>query len=66
MSSTSRPPSRRRCKGGQFVAHVAALPANPYDGHSLTTVIPAITQRIGVSLSHVCVDAGVLTSTALL
>src|SRR4051794_1567770 len=27
-------------KGGQFVAHVKALPGNPYDGHTLATVIP--------------------------
>ena len=26
--------------GGQFVAHAAALPGNPYDGHTLGTVIP--------------------------
>ena len=30
-----------RSKGGQFVAHVAALPGNPYDGHTLASVIPA-------------------------
>jgi IS5 family transposase len=24
-----------RSKGGQFVAHVKALPGNPYDGHTL-------------------------------
>jgi IS5 family transposase len=24
--------------GGQFVAHAAALPGNPYDGHTLGTV----------------------------
>jgi IS5 family transposase len=28
--------------GGQFVAHVAALPGNPYDGHTLAAVIPAM------------------------
>src|SRR5471032_2324411 len=33
--------------GGQFVAHVAALPGNPYDGHTLATVIPAIEALIG-------------------
>src|SRR3984957_16730858 len=27
-------------KGGQFVTHVKALPGNPYDGHTLATVIP--------------------------
>jgi transposase, IS5 family len=26
--------------GGQFVTHAAALPGNPYDGHTLATVIP--------------------------
>ncbi len=48
----------RRCKGGQFVAHVAALPGNPYDGHTLARVIPAITEQIGVSLACVYADAG--------
>jgi IS5 family transposase len=47
-----------RCKGGQFVAHVAALPGNPYDGHTLAKVIPAITEQIGVSLKRVFADAG--------
>ena len=32
----------KHCKGGQFVAHVQALPGNPYDGHTLARVIPAI------------------------
>jgi len=32
----------KHSRGGQFVAHVAALPGNPYDGHTLATVIPAI------------------------
>lgn len=27
-----------RSRGGQFVAHVAALPGNPYDFHTLATV----------------------------
>ena len=35
-----------RSKGGQFVAHVAALPGNPYDGHTLETVVPAIERQI--------------------
>jgi transposase, IS5 family len=30
----------KRCKGGQFVTHVQALPGNPYDGHTLVRVIP--------------------------
>jgi IS5 family transposase len=47
-----------RCAGGQFVAHVAALPGNPYDGHTLASVIPAIAKQIGVSLKEVFADAG--------
>lgn len=27
-------------KGGQFITHTKALPGNPYDGHTLETVIP--------------------------
>jgi IS5 family transposase len=27
----------KRCKGGQFVTHVQALPGNPYDGHTLAS-----------------------------
>lgn len=48
----------RRCRGGQFVAHVAVLPGNPYDGHTPGRVIPAITEQIGVSLNRVYADAG--------
>jgi IS5 family transposase len=48
----------QRCKGGQFVAHVKALPGNPYDGHTLGAVIPEIEQQIGASLTRVIADAG--------
>lgn len=47
-----------RSRGGQFVAHVKALPGNPYDGHTLETVIPAIEKTIGVNLSRIVADAG--------
>ncbi len=47
-----------RCQGGQFVAHVTALPGNPYDGHTLATVIPAIEQTIGAELERIVTDAG--------
>jgi transposase, IS5 family len=47
-----------RCKGGQFVVHAAALPGNPYDGHTLQTVIPAIIRQTGASLTRVIADAG--------
>jgi transposase, IS5 family len=48
----------KRCKGGQFVAHVQALPGNPYDGHTLATVIPAIEQLIGNTIERLHADAG--------
>jgi len=48
----------QRCKGGQFVAHVAALPGNPYDGHTLAKVVPEITRQIGVNLQRIIADAG--------
>jgi IS5 family transposase len=47
-----------RCRGGQFVAHVTALPGNPYDGHTLATVIPAIEATLGATLDRVITDAG--------
>jgi transposase, IS5 family len=45
-------------KGGQFIAHAKALPGNPYDGHTLETVIPEIEAQIGASLSRVVADRG--------
>src|SRR5918912_1013052 len=47
-----------RCRGGQFVAHVKALPGNPYDGHTLATIIPAIEICIGAELERAVTDAG--------
>ena len=47
-----------RCRGGQFVAHVKALPGNPYDGHTLAAVLPAIERTIGVKLDRIVTDAG--------
>ena len=47
-----------RCKGGQFVAHVAALPGNPYDGHTLATVIPAMEDMVGNTIERAITDAG--------
>jgi IS5 family transposase len=47
-----------RCKGGQFVAHVQALPGNPYDGHTLAMVIPDLERTIGAELERVVTDAG--------
>lgn len=48
----------KRCRGGQFVAHIKALPGNPYDGHTLATIIPDLEKQIGVSLDRIIADAG--------
>jgi len=44
--------------GGQFVLHAKALPGNPYDGHTLEAVIPAIEETTGAALSRILADAG--------
>jgi transposase, IS5 family len=48
----------KHSKGGQFVAHVAALPGNPYDGHTLAKVIPAMEALIGNIVERLIADAG--------
>jgi len=45
-------------KGGQFVTHVKALPGNPYDGHTLATVIPEMEMLIGNTLERLLLDKG--------
>jgi len=47
-----------RSRGGQFALHAMALPGNPYDGHTLETVIPDMEQMIGNELSRILADAG--------
>jgi IS5 family transposase len=47
-----------RSRGGQFIAHVQALPGNPYDGHTLETVIPEIETLAGANLSRIVADRG--------
>jgi transposase, IS5 family len=47
-----------RCAGGQFVAHVAAIPGNPYDGHTLAAVIPAIEASTGGTIKRILADRG--------
>jgi IS5 family transposase len=37
---------------------VQALPGNPYDGHTLAEVIPAIEQLVGNTLERHHTDAG--------
>jgi hypothetical protein len=44
--------------GGQFVTHVKALAGNPYDGHTLATVIPDMETRIGNTIERILADKG--------
>jgi len=50
-----------RSNGGQFIAHARALPGNPYDGHTLATVIPEIEAQIGANLTRIVADRGYRT-----
>jgi transposase, IS5 family len=45
-------------KGGQFVTHVKALPGNPYDGHTLATVIPEMEALVGNAIERILADKG--------
>ena len=45
-------------RGGQFVTHVKALPGNPYDGHTLATVIPDMEAFIGNTIERILADKG--------
>src|SRR5438034_5731531 len=47
-----------RAKGGQFVTHVKALPGNPYDGHTLQTVIPDMEKLVGNIIERLLLDTG--------
>ena len=40
------------------MTHIAALPGNPYDGHTLATVIPAMDDMIGNTIERLLADAG--------
>ncbi|HET6378736.1 MAG TPA: IS5 family transposase [Methylocella sp.] len=46
------------CAGGQFIAHVKALPGNPYDGHTLGVIIPEMEKLIGASIKRIVADRG--------
>src|SRR5437868_10694350 len=45
-------------RGGQFVTHVKALPGNPYDGHTLATVIPDMEALAGNTIERMLLDKG--------
>lgn len=47
-----------RAKGGQFAIHAKAMAGNPYDGHTLATVIPEIEALVGNTIERVLADAG--------
>ena len=48
----------KRSRGGQFIVHAKALPGNPYDGHTLADVIPAMEAQNGGVIGRVVADAG--------
>ena len=50
--------THRHDRGGQFVIHAKALPGNPYDGHTLATVIPDMEALVGNTLKRAFVDKG--------
>src|SRR5262249_5979826 len=54
----SVPTPVKHSAGGQFATHAAALPGNPYDGHTLATVIPQMQALIGNVLDRCITDAG--------
>src|ERR1700730_8930175 len=47
-----------RAPGGQFVLHAKALPGNPYDGHTLGSVIDATEKLTGCAIERAYVDKG--------
>jgi transposase, IS5 family len=47
-----------RAPGGQFVLHAKALPGNPYDGHTLRTVIEDTQRLTGCQIERAYVDKG--------
>ena len=50
--------THRHAKGGQFAIHAKALPGNPYDGHTLATVIPDIEALVGNTIRRAFTDKG--------
>jgi IS5 family transposase len=45
-------------RGGQFVLAAKALPGNPYDGHTLSTVIPHVEGIVGNEVQRIVADKG--------
>jgi IS5 family transposase len=55
---TSIVTTNARAPGGQFVLHARSLPGNPYDGHTLGTVIEGAERLTGCEIEHAYVDKG--------
>ena len=47
-----------RSRGGQFVLNAKSLPGNPYDGHTLATVLSAVETTTGAEVMRIIADAG--------
>ncbi len=45
-------------RGGQFVLAAKALPGSPYDGHTLSTVIPHVETVVGNEVKRIIADKG--------
>jgi len=50
--------ANRRCKGGEFVLYAKALSGNPYDGHTLASVIEETRALTGRETARVYADKG--------
>jgi transposase, IS5 family len=50
--------TNKRAPGGQFILHAKALPGNPYDGHTLRTVIEETEKLTGREIERVYTDKG--------
>ncbi len=50
--------TNHRAPGGQFVTHVRAFHGNPYDGHTLKTVIEEMEAWTGITPERIYVDKG--------
>ena len=50
--------TNKRCNGGQFVLHAKAFHGNPYDGHTLRTMIEETQALTGREIERAYVDKG--------
>ena len=50
--------TNRRAAGGQFVLHAKAFHGNPYDGHTLASVLEELQTLTGIEVKRTYVDKG--------